>query len=87
MRLMRANYDKPHRCPGWSGPGWGGIKNDVCEGTTSIRDRYDGPFWQWKLRRHDECGTVTLPYVLRWLEWETYWLKVGIWRFNRKYGR
>lgn len=82
MRVMRKNYDKPHQCPAWSGPGYV-YKGDLgCPGR-SIHGLYYGKLWQWKCHRHAPCGTLTLPYVLRWLDWRTYTLRWDRWRFNR----
>lgn len=75
IRILRANYDKPHRCPAWSGPGWAGCKKDTCgvTYTGSIRGFYDHRFWQFRVNRH-ECGAIVLPVALKWLEPRTWWI-------------
>lgn len=89
-RLMLCDYDKPHRCPGWSGSGWSYNKRDSCDdvlpdGVRRWRRYADasgyGPGWQWMIRRTNCCDTLVLPYVLRWLHWRTYYYKIG--RFIR----
>lgn len=81
MRVMRRNYDKPHRCPGWSGPAF---KADRIDGIDSSRCAYLGPngdpnrkgrtsngpeTWNsWGLVRCPGCRTWVLPYWMRWID-------------------
>ncbi len=69
--FTRLNYDKVRRCPGWSGPGWIGPKNDErCPGAMLW---YDAPKnWQWRFHACPECQIVTIPFVTRWLDY-TWW--------------
>ncbi len=64
MRLSRPDYDKPHRCPGWSGPGWNlagagwwkvSARTDRCD-DGSIRT----------LTRNDHPGRFGYPGEHRW---------------------
>lgn len=72
MTVMRANYDKLHRCPGWSGGGWDGIDVPVCAGKTSAAGIYERRLWAVRPYTHEECGTLILPSALRWFEPQTY---------------
>lgn len=72
MRVSRKNYDKYHRCPSWSGAGWGGRGDDLCSSGSVALD-YEDRFWRFKTHRCKVCNILTLPQVLRWLEWKTYW--------------
>jgi hypothetical protein len=84
MQIMRKDYDKPHRCSAWSGPGWVYSGTTKCSGG-SIDGVYDGPLWKWKVHRHEACGTYSLPYVLKWFEWRTWRNLLATWRFDRGY--
>jgi hypothetical protein len=85
MRLSRPNYDKPHRCPGWSGGGWTGATGDRCEGgsirTALANDQpqragYPGEH-RWRFGHCTTCDIVTWPVVIRWLD--PTWLKWAWW--------
>jgi hypothetical protein len=82
MRVMRRNYDKPHRCPGWSGPALkagrlDGIDGDKC-GYLAPRGEWseerfrslDGPdSWNsYGLVRCPGCKTWVLPYWMRYVD-------------------
>lgn len=58
--ISRPDYDKPNRCPGWSGPaarGRWGRRN--CPGGTlgETGDRW----WYWLPHRCPTCGLIVLP--------------------------
>lgn len=79
MRFAQCNYDKPHRCPGWSGSGWTLNKRNRCiGGTTWLGDPYSR-FWYLKVRRTACCGTYVLPHALVWLNWRTYVIHGTYW--------
>lgn len=79
MRVMRRNYDKPHRCPGWSGPAF---KWKQIRGVNGIDCGYLGPrrlvecrtrngpeAWNsYGLVRCPGCKTWVLPYWARWVD-------------------
>lgn len=70
MIILRTDYDKPHRCPAWSGPGYSYTDSSTCDG--GLIDRfYAKKWWAFRIHRHD-CGALILPDVLRWLEWRTW---------------
>lgn len=88
IRFARGDFDKPHRCPGVSGPGWtrgdGWCDGVTPEGNSAPRwagaDGTDGiyrPGWQWRTRRTTCCDTIVLPDVLRWAEPFTWRVAVG----------
>jgi hypothetical protein len=77
MYLRRHCYDKPWRCPGWSGGGWRYTDDTRCE--SGHLDIFDGNrFPSWRFSRCNRCDVRAIPYVTRWLDW-TY---VG-WRLMR----
>lgn len=83
MRISRPCYDKPYRCPGWSGGGDLFAKRVRCQNKTgSMVNMYDKRLWQWRFNRHPECGVVVLPYVVRWLDWR--WWKYVLMRAVRR---
>jgi hypothetical protein len=79
VRVMRRNYDKPHRCPGWSGPAFKagrieGIDADLC-GYLGPREldgsglRSGPAAWNsYGLVRCPGCKTWVLPVWARWLD-------------------
>ena len=80
MRISRANYDKPHRCPGWSGPA-GKASPDIsrCDGGSLAREyAADSEAWKrlykphYTMYRCTGCGLRVLPFALRKLE-PSYW--------------
>lgn len=93
MRLVRKNYDKANRCPGWSGSGfseypWETKQNATVDCTNGNSGYYDDSYrlnnWaDWNFHMCDECGTLTLPRVLRYIDPE-YWYSLHITRFVRK---
>ena len=79
MRVMRRNYDKPHRCPGWSGPAMkagriDGIDADRCgylapRRLTEFHVRNGPDAWNsYGLVRCPGCKTWVLPYWMRWAD-------------------
>lgn len=87
-KFMLPNYDKPWRCPGWSGPGWKGGKGECPGGSTAASWGSDRD--HWKTFQCPECGTVSLPYKLRLIDpaywWGRYDWKVRLW-FRRHFQR
>ena len=90
MRIARCDYDKPHRCPGWSGTGWTYNKRDFCDGGSprwaKEEDAYRGSslMWEFKVRKTVCCGTYVLPHFLVWFEPHTYAWKARVlsWRIR-----
>jgi hypothetical protein len=72
---MRSDYNKPHRCPAWSGPAWIAKDTRTTCPSGSVGYRYELRAWKWRPARCPKCGTVSLPYVLRWLDWRTWQLE------------
>jgi hypothetical protein len=76
-RIARCDYNKPHRCPGWSGAGWTFNRHDWCDGVASRRwlhdrDRDYQGLWWLRVRKTACCGTYVLPHILVWLDWRTW---------------
>jgi hypothetical protein len=76
-RIAECDYDKPARCPGWSGAGWTFNKRDWCDGAISPRwvnerDRDFAGLWWLRIRKTNCCGTYVLPHVFVWLNWRTW---------------
>lgn len=73
--VSRPCYDKIHRCPGWAGGGWKRAKHYYCRnGRLDIN--YEDRRWKWKVHRCQSCGVVVLPYMVRWVEWRSWWYKI-----------
>jgi hypothetical protein len=79
MRISLPDFDKPYRCPGWSGAGWKYNDEDWCNGTAGHTRRWSN--WVHKLhprislnliRRTHCCGTIVLPLWTRWFDPETW---------------
>jgi hypothetical protein len=69
MRLSRLNYDKQHRCPGWSGGGWRrGPEPSRCPGGSFASFMYERSHWNWRFTRCPQCGLLCLPFVTRWAD-------------------
>lgn len=100
MRVMRRNYDKPHRCPGWSGPAfkaqtlWG-IDPELCaylgpRRLVEARVRNGPEAWHsYGLVRCPGCKTWVLPYWMRWtdpsyLVWKIS-RRIKDWRLDREF--
>jgi len=84
MKIMRVNYDKPHRCPTWSGPGWSGGKGE-CAGGSFARVFHEEEYHQrkrpeWRFHTCESCGVVVLPEVLKNLDptWWTHRIRVRV---------
>lgn len=84
MKIVRKDYNKPNRCPSWSGAGmsqysWESkvLGEDLCHGGSSgyyadgMRIGYT--LAGWNFHRCDECDVLTLPYVLRWVDPDYWW--------------
>lgn len=89
------HYDKPHRCPAASGPGWYLIqtreeKYPACEGgyvpVHAMRDLYPRT-WQFRTVSCPTCGITVLPHALIALTgyWWTRMLPSKIWWFVWKH--
>jgi len=84
VKIMRSNYDKPHRCPTWSGPAWKGGGDDCESGSFASYMYYksDGStrhLWQWRFFRCSECGVIVLPVITKWVD--PSWIK---WRIEKR---
>lgn len=69
MRISRPCYDKYYRCPGWAGGGTRYAKKDRCDGGHLDYKIMDKAIWKWRFNRCDRCDVVTLPYVVRYVDW------------------
>ena len=81
MAVMRANYDKPWRCPAWSGPALRGPRKNApaCDGGSLAQTLTGERLWQYRSHRCPLCGTLVLPSILVWVDFESW--KAGIlWR-------
>lgn len=76
-RIVRKDYDKPNRCPAWSGPGmnftypWEKSLPGCRNGSSGYYlDGAERGYARagWRVHRCRECGTRTWPYALRWLD-------------------
>lgn len=74
-QISRPNYDKRHRCPGWSGGGWVSARYDQCD-NGYIKIDYDSRWWPWRFHRCTRCTVLVLPDVVRWLDptWLLWWI-------------
>lgn len=77
VRVMRANYDKPWRCPDWSGPALRASGGPCPGGSTAAQ--WGSARDHWKTFRCPECGLLILPFALRKAD-PTYWLAKLRWR-------
>lgn len=93
MRVMRRNYDKPHRCPGWSGPAFKwkhirGVDEFACaylgpRGEPDAKGRAANgpdPWNSYGLVRCPGCNTWVLPYWMRWLD-----VSYLVWKIRRRF--
>lgn len=90
MYLARMNYDKHHRCPGWSGGGWTYPKRERCDGgSLMVPGSWNlertmalpaDPWWKWKTYKCRKCDVLVLPYITRWLD--PTWLA---WTIKRRF--
>lgn len=81
MKIMRSNYDKPHRCPTWSGPAWKGGDGDCASGSFASY-MYEQRLWQWRFHKCSECGVIVLPVITKWVD--PSWIK---WRIEKRIDR
>lgn len=89
MKIARPNYDKPHRCPGWSGVGWLSNKHNWCDGAKRSFPRGYNYAW-YAFNRSACCNTLILPLAVKWFDWRTWkweftklkW-KIRDWRADR----
>ena len=71
--ISRPNYDKPWRCPIWSGPGLLNAAHPrKCDGG-STASQWDKPLASWRFHRCPKCGCIILPYVIRHVD-PQWWL-------------
>lgn len=91
MRFSRPCYDKPHRCPGWVGGGWKGARVNHCpeiwDGDIRLRSGYvtidyEKRSWRWKFHSCLSCHVVTLPLVVRWTDWRSWWYEIRYFKNN-----
>lgn len=93
MRAVRKDYDKPNRCPGWSGSGireypWERSK-PFCDGGPS--GYYADDCNNWRVHQCGTCGLRTLPYVTRYIDPDWYrvtplwWYRLRDWVTISKY--
>lgn len=69
MKIRRTNYDKAHRCPEQSGPGWRGRPEDsICKNGSLSGTMHYKWLWQFRFNRCPECNTLVLPVAARWLD-------------------
>lgn len=99
MRLSRLNYDKAHRCPGWSGAAFKGNRRELCPGAGYVtahrpwdKDRdgdegYPGhpAESQWMFAYCNKCDVMCWPYATRWLD-PGWWFGFVVWNWRRKIG-
>ena len=87
FRVMRSNYDKPQRCPDWSGPALKLGDGDCPGGSRASLGDGMGKWDHWTMWRCPECGVHVLPFILRKLD-PTYYIANLIWRVGmaRRYG-
>ena len=78
VKIRRSNYDKPWRCPDWSGPAWKS-RDGSCPGGMLPWQEHRLP--EWRFFRCADCGTVVLPNVLKWLD--PSWLRFVV---ERQFG-
>jgi hypothetical protein len=79
MYIRRHNYDKPWRCPGWSGGGWRYAGRLRCP--NGSLDIYNRPLRKeardhWRLSRCSKCDVRAIPYVTRWLDPTYLWFRL-----------
>jgi hypothetical protein len=85
VRVSRPNYDKMHRCPGWSGGGMLYAKVSRCDGGSlawngdEYVDIYAGRWCAWRVNRCSACGVYVLPSVVRWLDWRWLAYRLTTW--------
>ena len=95
MRAVRKDYDKPNRCPGWSGSGireypWEHGK-PFCDGGFS--GYYTDDCNNWRVHRCYVCGLRTLPFATTYIDPDWYlrvklprlWWRVRSWLVYSKY--
>jgi hypothetical protein len=81
FRISRPCWNKPHRCPGWTGGGYKYPKNSRCDnGRISTKPRIirignfepyetDHPGSNsWRIGKCNKCNVVTIPWALRYLD-------------------
>lgn len=93
MRIRRHCYDKPHRCPGWSGGGrkLAPERQTICPSGSFAPYMYEQRLWKWRFHRCDKCGTVALPVVVKyfdpfwWVKWEMpMWKRDLVWWWKER---
>lgn len=85
MKIMRANYDKPHRCPMWSGPAFKGSDGECASGSFA-KEFYIERYWYnkdpyWRFHKCRTCGTVVLPVYLQNLD-PSWWKHKIKWKWR-----
>lgn len=103
MKIMRSNYDKAHRCPGWSGPALKDIEPSICDGGSFAQTFGNERYWHnvdpyWRFHKCRTCGTLVLPSNFRYFDpvwwkfvaerkWQDFKFEVSIRWDNWKYER
>jgi hypothetical protein len=74
VRISRACYDKPRRCPGWAGGGLHYAKVDRCD--DGYLRGWDEPGRARWPTRCPKCKVWVLPYATRWMDpsWWVLWV-------------
>lgn len=66
MRISRPCYDKPHRCPGWTGGGERYARVNRCPAGGRIPIDYERRGWQLRFHRCPDCRVIVLPWLVCW---------------------
>jgi hypothetical protein len=93
MKIMRSNYDKAHRCPGWAGPALKGIEPSICASGSFAKEFHIQQYWYnkdpyWRFHKCRTCGTVVLPSNFR--KFDPVWWKFAAqrkwdnWKYERE---
>lgn len=80
MKISRINYNKPGKCPGWYGAGWGNAGTITCDGFPTpweTKSGKDKKLWRWRISKCYTCGRILLPHKLKYFEWHTYQIMWG----------
>ena len=95
MRAVRKDYDKPNRCPGWSGAGfreypWERDKPHCDSGSSGY---YTDDCNIWHVHQCSVCGLRTLPFATAFVDPDWYlrvklprlWWRIRSWLVYSKY--
>jgi hypothetical protein len=91
VKLSRANYDKAHRCPSWSGAAFKyprGARRLTCDGGSVYAAPYPGRLPEgvlagrylyahpFRFGHCTRCDITVLPLATRWLDPAYLWFKL-----------